>query len=399
MELIWDNPFFEWSNGYRLRKNDNESDVTGTTRTEDNIFSRIRVQEGPFVPQVDLQYEWFHQSDNLLDPKLDSNENEVKLDIEKNLLPFIVRYEFKADRFDNDINQIIEDRIDHLGDVSFDRRFLNGVVSTSVNYQIDASRRIARRPPFAETVSVSREPDRALHLRQDDESPPDGNTTNDVLVDLGTSSSLIDGDTNTKATGTGGADISLDDDEQNLGLRFSINVEIDTIFIYIVDEIPPALESTLDAIRWEVFTGTSSSNWAPPVVGVSSDFNPIESRFEITFPSVTTRFIRVRNIDLTTGEAIFVTEVEAQGLAGEDLSIKRRQVRETYDQDLTTRVTLQPLRFLSFTHDLFYTKVNVEPEDAEDIERSNTGTMPNALTTTWMGRTTLLRLRTVTPPV
>lgn len=374
-ELIWTNPYFEWTNSYRIRTNDNESAAFGVTRTEDNITSIFTVNEGPRFPRVDMQYEWFRNSDNLLTPRLDSNENDVSLDMEKSLGPARIRYEFNANRADNDISRLIEDRIDHSGQFTYSQSFFNNLVFVSGDYEIDATRRVNSRPPLTGTAEldfvVERETDRGLF--RDGDGNPDATPANPLDDDLNVSvPDLIDGDT-ASSTGT---TIDLKTKLQNIGVRLQVSESVDTIYVYIIKP-PTVSEATLESITWTVYVGTASNSWTA-LAGVTVDFNVIESRFEFSIPVTTGRFFRVRNeVGSGTVENILVTEmvVGIQASGQEEFRLKQRQVRESYDQDLTTRVTLQPFRFLSISHDLFYSKANIDPEDAEDIERSNAGTL------------------------
>lgn len=376
VELLWDNPYYSWNNGFKIRKKDTDSDVTGVTRIEENYFSRFEVEEGLLVPRLTFQYGWFRNSDNLLVTKLDSNENRVSADAEKNLGPFRFLYNFDGDRFDNDINRLVEDRIDHEATITYNQNFWRNRISLFGDVRGRANRTIAKRPPLINITGAAIELVRVTDQGFYSDGPDDANPLDDPLT-VGYTD-LIDGDTGTPADPPGAStEVNLNMELQNLGVRLQTTQSVDTIFLYIVDEdsIGPD-ETDLDGITWRVFFSNTASNVWTEVSGVSADFNLDESRFEISFPSTAGRFFRIRN-ENKTQEGILVTEMDAVStdVSEEELKLKRRDVTESFDEDVTARVTFRPFRFISFNYDFFFSQLHVEPEGAQDLDRVHTGTI------------------------
>jgi hypothetical protein len=366
-ELLWDNPFFSWNNGFRFRKNDFESNDVGETRTQDNYFSRLRVDEDTYIPETKMRYEWTRRSDNLLVPETDTNENRLDVELTKHLGPFRANYDLRADRNDNDITNVIRDRVDQLGVITYSQSFFNNLISAFGEYQIEADRTITKTPPSGGTLEGVREAVDGLYL--DGADTPD--TPLDDELDSGFSD-LIDSVTTVAADPPGtNIEVNLEVAFQNLGVRIQIAQEVNKIFVY-VDRLPTS-EAALDAIQWRVFfSNTSAKEWTE-IVGVSSDFVTTDRRFEITLPSSTVaRFFRVRNTSTTT-EEILITEMR---VVGEETFLEKvRRVEESYDQDATGRLTIQPLRFLSFIYDFFYSEINTRPQADQNLERFNSGTV------------------------
>lgn len=363
-ELLWDNPYYSWNNGFRFRKADIQSDVLGVTRTQDNYFSRFNAEEDTYFPRTDVRYEWVRRSDNLLVPETDTNENRIDVDLIKHLGPFKVNYNLTGNRNDDDISNVIRDRIDQLGIVTYNQSFFKNIVSVFSEYKIDASREITRTPPTGGSIEEVRTATRALYLQDTN----DGDTSDDdINVSI---PDLINGDTVTPTTPT----INLNQQFHNMVEELQIPQEVNKIYIYLGDTPTTTSEATLDTFTWQVFTSnTAADQWSAPIAGITTDFVPTENRFEITLPAGTTvRFFRVRNPNNLT-ETLRVSEME---LIGEETFLEKvRRVEENYNQDFTSRVTLQPLQYLSFIYDFFYSEINTRPIPDQSLERFNSGTV------------------------
>lgn len=376
VELLWDNVYFFWNNGFRFRKSDVETDFFGVTRTEENYFSRLEILEAHLFPKTLVRYDWVRRSDNLLVPGLDLNDNTVTVELDKSMGPIRLLYDFDASRSDNDISHLTETRLNQDGRVSISQSFWDDRIRMFGRYGISADRTISSRPPLSETMEVTFvnefEADQGLFLEGD---PLDIDPTDDLLASG--FADLIDEDTSTAANPPGApSEVDLKEELQNIGVRLQVNRTVDTIFVYIVRPAT-VTEETLEAISWRVFVGTDADEWTE-IAGVTVSFNILESRFEFILPATSGRFFRVRNeVGSGTIEQILITEmvVASQAVGEEELRFRRRRVTETLDQDVATSLTFQPFRVLAFRYNFNYGQDMVEPEGEGSLRRIHSGTV------------------------
>jgi hypothetical protein len=128
---------------------------------------------------------------------------------------------------------------------------------------------------------------------------------------------LIDGNTATSA----GLDIgyspsaSGDTNYRDMGIQFADAVtECDTIYVWVDKTLPPAV---YNSFSWEIYTSDDNLNWTLWSTVVPATFNTFQNRFEISFPRVKSRYIKVVTkplaLGVTTDTAysdIFVTELQ-----------------------------------------------------------------------------------------
>jgi hypothetical protein len=145
------------------------------------------------------------------------------------------------------------------------------------------------------------------------------NTPN--LVTLPANAGLIDGDVN---TGTGiniGVPPPAGNDPRNIGLDLLNPTEVNDLLLWVDRDLPSGIS---DYFSWDVYTSPDNLNWTKitPVPIQPAPFGPFQNSFEIRFPNVTTRYIKVVTNPLTVAAAalvptftnpdrIFVTELQA----------------------------------------------------------------------------------------
>ncbi|NNG46654.1 MAG: hypothetical protein HKM86_05995, partial [Deltaproteobacteria bacterium] len=142
-----------------------------------------------------------------------------------------------------------------------------------------------------------------------DDTPADGPA-------LGPNFALIDGNRQVSA----GIDLGLDGDQTtlaNIGIDFGFPATVDTIHLY----VDRALISTVaGSFSWDIYVSsenTDTGTWTLHATVFPAPFGVFENRFEISFPSVETQFIKVVTRPLTSAVTldpafrnIFVTEIE-----------------------------------------------------------------------------------------
>lgn len=132
---------------------------------------------------------------------------------------------------------------------------------------------------------------------------------------------LIDGDTAASA----GINIGLppvggDTRQRNIGLDFLAATGVNTLFVWIDrDQLPDVIANYYS---WAVYTSSDNLNWTLSVQQASATFIQLANHFEINFPDITARYIKVVVRPLTPTvaasvptfpdpEKIFVTEIQA----------------------------------------------------------------------------------------
>lgn len=127
---------------------------------------------------------------------------------------------------------------------------------------------------------------------------------------------LIDGN----LTASAGINIGLppfggDDRERNIGLDFSFAKEVNLLLLWVDRPLPAAIAGSFS---WNIYTSTDNQNWSFLTTVFPAPFGPFDDRFEIAFPPVTTRYIKVVVKPLSPAVSgatgfpdIFVTELQA----------------------------------------------------------------------------------------
>jgi hypothetical protein len=158
-----------------------------------------------------------------------------------------------------------------------------------------------------------------------------------------------------------------DTTRRNMGLDFGIRTETNTLFV-VVDRTLPLAIST--AFTWEIYTSPDNrptSVWKLEATVAAAPFDPFLNRFEIRFPSVTSRYIKVVTRPLITPpivpnpsdfQVIFVTEIQAfLTRPADEVRGKTTRTAQAGTVDFRTRLLDRP----SLYYDFSYNTVSVNP--------------------------------------
>lgn len=125
----------------------------------------------------------------------------------------------------------------------------------------------------------------------------DGNLTASAGIDIGVSSPPE----NTQA--------------RNIGLDFLNPTEVNRFWIWIDRELPFEIANSF---AWEIYSSPDNVTWTRETTLSSAPFGPFENRFEIDFPNITARYVKVvtRPLSISVPDSsrftdIFVTEIQA----------------------------------------------------------------------------------------
>lgn len=133
---------------------------------------------------------------------------------------------------------------------------------------------------------------------------------------------LIDGNRDVTAGINIGSSLPLSGDSRlrNIGLDFFSSSRLDSLFVSVLSPSPqPELPSDVaSTLGWEVFVSDDNVDWVLWNQPSFVFYDPLRRRFEIEFPSVQTRYIKVtvRPLSPTVPNSaqfldIFITEIEA----------------------------------------------------------------------------------------
>jgi hypothetical protein len=85
---------------------------------------------------------------------------------------------------------------------------------------------------------------------------------------------------------------------RNFGIDLGFATEINTIWVWIDREIPPAIAS---AFSWRIYTSDDNLDWVLRQTLPSAPFGPFENRFEVRFTATVSRYVKLVVAPLNAG--------------------------------------------------------------------------------------------------
>ncbi len=334
VRLSLNNPIYQSSLEYR--RTEFHTSTTNVPNTEDirDEYDALLGWKPVELPEVTLRYTYTHVYDDpetvdLLE-KLTTVESKYTAlrDLSLNYFYSRTDTENRLANFDT-LEQL------HSGRAEYGRNFWDGRFFFNTNYRITYS-----------TIDLSGDSSnvqvplfRSLGLFSLDNSPQDGPA-------LTVNNALIDGNLNASA----GIDIGLGGDEltlTNIGVDLGVTTEVSEIRIWVDRRLT---DPVANSFSWTVYTSpdnTNLSTWTLVATISPAPFGTFDNVFSISFPSVSTRFIKVvtRPLLPTVPDAasfpnIFVTEMETFGTVSQDaFQDSQDTIDWTYDLNLRARVT------------------------------------------------------------
>jgi hypothetical protein len=327
-ELNLENPLYTAGGAYRRREVvDDPGNFPASRDYRDEWAALFRWQPVGF-PIFNLDFNRFHTWD-------DDDERDLLLD----RLILKSRYSYRDFSYDytytrNDAENRIGDfdtlNQIHNGNVEYSRPFFDGRLLTNagirLNYQtLELSGEgDFRRPATAPGVSL---------FRQDD--VPTDFWTNAELTDARNATSITIGD------------LIPPGDPASAGLIFAIETEVDTV--YALPDTggslagPEVIASVV--FTWTVYISDDGLNWNEHL-GADSIYDSAENRFEISFPAVETRYVKVVTVPQSSTDEIVIGEVQAFTtitVAGSE-GFKLEDFDQTYNLGLQWAVTDRSMR-------------------------------------------------------
>ena len=239
----------------------------------------------------------------------------------------------------------------HSGWATYSNSFFNRRVFLSTSYninndQIETSARgtgtvSSQVFPFAGLSLNTDTPDTgALTVRPSPDTLIDGNLTASAGIDLVTDPAPI-------------GDIR----RRNMGLDFSNVTEVNNLLVWVDRDV----SSIASSFNWDIWISSDNLNWTHWAGPVTAPFGPFQNRFEIDFPNVQTRFIKVVTTPLFprpfSFPNIFVTELQAfLKKPAQEVRGTTTRTSQNYYLDIKSRILDIPTFFYNF--DYFYTRTD-----------------------------------------
>lgn len=172
---------------------------------------------------------------------------------------------------------------------------------------------------------------------------------------------LVDGNT----TAAAGVNLGLpplggDAQARNIGLDFTAPTEVSRLRVWISRDLPA---DVANSFTWEVYSSRDNITWTREALVNAAPFGPFETRFEVDFPTVTARYVKLVTRPLSAAVVnaaaytdVFVTELQAF-VRKPAAQARGRQARTS--QFLTTDARLQVFRtpWLFYEGSYWYTGV------------------------------------------
>jgi hypothetical protein len=359
-ELTLNNPIYQA--GVTYRKNRIEEEITD--------LPDKRSDRDEFIGTVGMTPEKLFPEWNFTFIRTITDDHPTTIDQVRDVYFFETRYnpvrnllmDYAYTRIDTDDKFRSFDTLEqtHFGKIEYARNFLDERLSMNTGYNIRYNKLEVPGSGTIESPLV-----RVAGLSSEDRNPGDGALDNN--------SELINGNTVVQA----GLNIGSSADgnpDANIGLDFGFALDVDQIRIWVgVDQ--PLSATVANAFSWTVYTSPDNSTWTPFATIPSADFGTFDNRFEINFPEVNTRFIKVVTEPLsqtTPGAAdfqnIFVTEMEAFiTVSGANINNETK----TTDQNANLNLRAQLGDRTVAGYNLLYGRQDQDPFDIKRTQLTN----------------------------
>jgi hypothetical protein len=305
IDLDFRNPLYTASVSYGKdqRRNEIEDLFVRKDFQESRDLSFIYRPAG--LPLIRIFYNEAHAYDEPLTSDTVTKQTTVKTTYSLKTHP--LSYTYVRGELEDKLTDLKSVNESHEGTAGYSRDFLNDRLTMGTHYRVRYN--ITKAPETGRGTESSISPVEGLF--SEDNTPQDG----PALTALTT---LIDGD----LTASSGINIGWTDSgnaDRNIGLDFGLPVSVDRIRVFVDRNVPATASSTFS---WDIYTSddnTNSSVWTLHATVFPAPFTVFRNRFEISFPEVTARFIKVVVTPLSSTfigtnpdlENIFVTEIDA----------------------------------------------------------------------------------------
>lgn len=144
---------------------------------------------------------------------------------------------------------------------------------------------------------------------------------------------------------------------RNIGVDFLNATEVNSLLLWVDRTLPPVVSNSFS---WDIYISSDNMNWTLFSTVAPASFGPFDNRFEIDFPNVTTRYLKVVTKPLPPTvlippgfdvSNILITELQAfVNRTGQQISGKTTAVNNVFDVGIRTRILDNP----ALVYSLYY---------------------------------------------
>ncbi len=328
-------------------RNEEKTEVSGASpRTDirESYFSNLQWKPDGF-PHLKFQYFRNHTYDRDRMVR-DTTEDQFQLTSEyRPVDSLLLWYQGTLREEENLLEDISVQETMHSGRVNYSDSWREGLITVYSDYKVD------RRETETEAgggVEVTLPVFAIEGLSAIDDTPEEGA--------LNPNPALIDGNL-TAGTGINlglpppGGDIR----PRNAGLRFDDGTKVNTLYVWVDRELPPEVAGVFS---WQMYSSDDNRDWVPVGTAAPAAFDTLQNRFEVRFPDLTKRYVKVVVDPLTPTDpraaefpAILVTELRAavRTPAAEAVGTRVLTVHR-YNLDIRTRLLKSPILYYEFSY-------------------------------------------------
>ncbi len=358
LEMNLSNPYYKAGLAYRKTMVEEQTTGLAETRSErDQYTATMGMTPMGLLPRWNLV---FTRSITADEPEtVEQQEDLFNFTTQYTLLSDLnLNYSYTRTDTDNRLRNFSTTEQNHFGRVAYAHNFLKNRLSLNSGYSINYNTL-----EFPGTATVDVPLLRSAGLSSIDTTPTDG----PALV---ATPALIDGNLNASA----GLDVGLGGDEStltNIGLDFGFSVDVNIIRIWVDRRLT---DQIANSYSWSVYTSPDNldtSTWTLVATVAPASFGVFDNRFEITFPTVNTRFLKVVTRPLLPSAPgasafpnIFITEMEAlNSKSGVAITDQTTSINHNFNLNLQGRIGQKT----TMGYNLYYT---LRTEDPSDLERN-----------------------------
>lgn len=313
-ELVYSHPEYSFVGWYRQRRALGNSTTPDLTTDNYSLNFKVRRPEWPFF---DFRYDWNRNESITSSLKRTLYDRRFRATTDYVGIIHEFHYTFSVRNFRNSLSSLRNRITQHQIRYGFQNSYLeNGRLRIGADYLYSrSSDHVDVRSGevyYREIPALV-----GLHLK----------TTDPFFGALDTLQSLIDG--NVTSAASAATDIGQGETAHNFGVDLGSTRTINAIYVY-TDRPSDA------SVTWTVFKSSDNLYWDQVTFSPGIEFNFVENRYEISFPTIDTRYIKVVNGGVNSVSTVYVTEVEALLSSTGD----RTNLSQTHQFNITARYTL-----------------------------------------------------------
>ena len=314
-DLVFSNPIYTAGVGYNRREETDKTSGSPSTTTVNEDYHAILGWRPVGLPSFDFL---FRRTNTFDEKRVTENTTTdfFTLSSAYTYKGLDVRYQGTYTDTTDKLNHFEATDMIQTGRITYTDSFFNNRVSFNGSYNIiyDETKNSSTGGTVGGTISSQIFPFAGLFLITN--VPTTGALSPDPA--------LIDGNlTVSSGINIGVPPLGGNADPRNIGLDLLNPSQVNELFVWVDRDLSSA-SAIANSFSWDVYTSADNLNWTKitPVPIQPAPFGPFQNRFDINFPNVTTRFIKVVASPLTAAAAalvpsftnpdrIFVTELQA----------------------------------------------------------------------------------------